>query len=276
MKARNLLPWLLILIGAVLIAAPMLFPLVLAPPPSYPWTSEIYCANGPITQQADGKYYLWSFVMSEKGVPLSIVKVTFIGTDYIMQFEGSQSYDQFDLYLYKCSVVPPEYKVNYEVTYYVEDVEGRSCSVSTTVYFIPPWTEIPTAVTPNGYFTINGEQATSKAAMLVDSPELDLTFIPTENPEYIIQVNVEVYKDGQLIDTVQLSKLPDGSWHGSYTLPSPGVYTLEGNVLTEEQTIRLMNITLNCATGRRLYGTYLQIAGAALTIVGAVMLIKKK
>jgi len=56
-----------------------------------------------------------------------------------------------------------------------------------------------------------------------------LKFVPTKNPEKITAVKVEVWKGSNLLKTVALSKT-DGQYTGTYTLPSPGTYTLKGKI----------------------------------------------
>ena len=292
MKARNLLPWMLILFGAMLIAAPMLFPLSVAVPPSYPWIPEGCYSYGEIdyVSRRTGKYYLAVCPVSEKGVALSTVKVIFTDLDveFPMSFKHVIEYDAYDWYSYWFETDVGgtlQFNINYTIQFYVEDAKGRSCIRTSWVIFIP----VELLPVPEGYFTINGQEAVSDTVIFVTSPEITIAFVPTKYAEYIKHVDVEVYKDDKLIGIItsqelpetavlgKFQKQPDGTWQANYTLPEAGVYRLDGYVVTEQRTLQLMSITLNNgAPPPSNRGIILQIAGAALTIAGAIMLIKKK
>ncbi len=242
MKARNLLPWLLILMGAVLIAAPMLFPLSVAVPPSYPWIPEGYYSKGEIDyiSPRTGKYYLAVCPVSEKEVALSTVKVIFTDLDveFPMSFKHVIEYDAYDWYSYWFETDVGgtlQFNINYTIQFYVEDAKGRSCIRTSWVIFIEVYKD-------------------DKLIGIITSQELPETAV-----------------------LGKFQKQPDGTWQANYTLPGAGVYRLDGYVVTEQRTLQLMSITLNNgAPPPSNRGIILQIAGAALTIAGAVMLIKKK
>jgi len=293
MKAGNLLPWLLIVIGAMLMAAPMLFPLSVAVPPSYPWIPEGYYSKGEIdyVSPRTGKYYLMCCPISEKGVPLNTVKVKFLelGVEYSMRLRCPPiEYPAYDWYnfWYEFDIASPlQYYTEYTIEFYVVDAKGRSCSQTSWVKFIP----VEPLPVPEGYFTINGQEAYTDTVIFVTSPEITITFVPTKYAEYIKHVNVEVYRGDTLIGIItsqelaetavlgKFQKQPDGTWQANYTLPGPGEYRLDGYIITEQRTLQLMSITLNNeAPPPSNRGIILQIAGVALTVVGAIMLIKKK
>ena len=288
----NLLPWLLILTGAMLVAAPILFPLSIGTPPSYPWIPEGYYSKGEIdyVSPRTGKYYLACCPISENGVSITSVKVKFLelGVEYLMSLKDTIDYPAYDWYIfwYEFDVVSPlQYHTEYAIEFYVEDAKGRSCSQTSWVIFIPK----ELLPVPEGYFTINGQEAVSDTVIFVDSPEITVTFVPTKYAEYIKHVSVEVYRDDELMGIITSQELPetavagkfykqpDGTWQASYTLPGRGEYRLDGYIITEQRTLQLTSITLNFEAGPPSdRGIILQIAGAALTIVGAIMLIKKK
>ena len=290
MKDRNLLSWLFILIGAMLIAAPMLFPLSVAVPPRFPYLPEGYYSKGEIgyVSPRTGKYYLFCNPISENGVPITSVKVRFVdlGIEYPMYLNyvpiDYPAYDWYSFWIEFNIASPLQYYTNYTIEFNVADAKGRTCSVTSWVKFIP----IEPLPVPEGYFTINGQEAYENTTVILLSPELTITFVPTKYAEYITHITVEVYKGDTLIDlitsqeipnTPRFYKQPDGTWQATYTLPSYGVYTLKGYVITEQRTIQLLSINLNyksSPTGG--YGIILQIAGAILIAIGAVMLLAKK
>ena len=228
--------------------------------------------------------------VSEKGVALSTVKVIFTDLDveFPMNFKYVIEYDAYDWYSYWFETDVGgtlQFNINYTIQFYVEDAKGRSCSRTSWVIFIP----VELLPVPEGYFTINGQEAVSDTVIFVTSPEITITFVPTKYAEYIKHVDVEVYKDDKLIGIItsqelpetavlgKFQKQPDGTWQANYTLPEVGVYRLDGYVVTAQRTLQLMSITLNNgAPPPSNRGIILQIAGAALTIAGAIMLIKKK
>jgi len=287
---NNRLPWLLILTGAMLIAAPLVFPLSVETPSSYPWLPENYYSKGTIdyVSRQTGKYYLVCCPISENGVAITSVKVKFLdlGVEYSMsqKYEpiDNPEYDWYNFWWEFDVVSPLQYNTNYTIRFDVVDAKGRTCSANSWVEFIP----VETLPEPQGYFVINGKEAYENITMLLLSPELNITFTPTQYAEYIKHVDAKVYHDGNLIAFITSQELPndprfykqpDGSWQANYTLPESGVYTFEGYISTEQRTFQLLSITLNCgAPPTEGNAKMLQLAGVALTAIGIVMFVKKK
>jgi len=122
--------------------------------------------------------------------------------------------------------VPPTEGVVYKFTWLVNIYETRDKlldTAQTVTYAKTPLAE------PDGYFEVNGAKAGETTKLVVWDPSLSLKFVPTKNPEKITAVKVEVWKGSNLLKTVALSKT-DGQYAGTYTLPSPGTYTLKGKI----------------------------------------------
>jgi len=273
-------------------AAPMLFPLSVAVPPSYPWIPEGYYSKGEIdyVSPRTGKYYLFVAPISENGVKLAGATVYFkdLRRSYNMMYSGCIDYPAYDWYRFWLDLDVGgviQFNVNYSIVFRTWDFKGRDCEKESWVIFIP----VEPLPVPEGYFTINGQEAFKDTVIFVTSPEITITFVPTKYAEYIKHVNVEVYRGDTLIGIItsqelaetavagKFQKQPDGTWQANYTLPGPGEYRLDGYIITEQRTLQLMSITLNNeAPPPSNRGIILQIAGAALTVVGAIMLIKKK
>jgi len=286
---NNRLPWLLIIAGVILMVAPMIFPLSVSVPQSYPWIPEGYYSKGKIdyVSPQTGKYYLACCPISENGVSISSAKVKFLDLD--VEYSMTQKYipidyDEYDWYNFQCEfdvASPLEYYTNYSIQFSVVDAKGRTCSVDSRVEFIP----VEPLPEPQGYFTINGKEAYEDTTLLLLSPELNITFTPTQYAEYIDHVDIKVYRNGDLIDFITNQELPnsprfymqsDGSWRATYTLPESGVYTFEGYVSTEQRTIQLLSINLNYgAPPSERNAEMLQLAGVALVAVGVVVLTKR-
>jgi len=138
---------------------------------------------------------------------------------------------------------------------------------------------------PDGYFTINGENADQMTTQVVLNPTLQLGFTATKNGDKITDVYVEVWKETTKVTTVTLSS-SGLTWTGSYTLPTPGTYQLKGfySWTGSTQPIQKMTVVMNWGTsdgdGDGVGGWFSsiginQLAGFGSIIAGAVLLFKR-
>jgi len=108
---------------------------------------------------------------------------------------------------------------------------------------------------PEGYFTINGETATTTSYHEITDPNINFEFIATANGEYVdvAWVLIETWGDvepttatGQEEGRIILSETtPDTKWTGSYSLTSGvGYYKICGYVVdVENQGQTLMSVS---------------------------------
>ena len=126
---------------------------------------------------------------------------------------------------------------------------------------------------PEGYFTINGEEATSDARIIIEEPEITISFTPTENAENIKEVYIEIWKEALLFEHVTL---PAPSYTATYTLPEPGEYQIKGYIrwIGSETPIKKLNITITLPSPLEL--SINQILGIAFIIIGVTIWIYQR
>ena len=62
---------------------------------------------------------------------------------------------------------------------------------------------------PDGVFKVNGKDASQTSALVVLTPTLDLSFVPSKNPDKITSVVVKVFKGGSLTSWTATSTGPE-------------------------------------------------------------------
>ncbi|RLG03524.1 MAG: hypothetical protein DRN61_04655 [Thaumarchaeota archaeon] len=168
--------------------------------------------------------------------------------------------------------VPSTEGVTYSFTWKVDiydDNEEYLDTAEKTTYGKTPLAE------PDGYFEINGKQASETSTHIVFNPTLSITFTPTKNPDKITAVKVEVRKDGSLTSTVSLTK-SGGKYTGSYTLPSAGTYSLTGKIeWTDGTPIPKMNVLVTWGKEEDGGIPVNQIIGLVCMAAGAFLVAKK-
>ena len=103
----------------------------------------------------------------------------------------------------------------------------------------------------DGYFTLNGVPITSPTETIVlQSRTLDIGFHATVNPDSIVSVTVEVYKDSTLLKSDQLSKVGSDSWeaNGFYTFAEDGTYTVKGYIDMSTKSLLKMSVIQTVGT----------------------------
>jgi len=95
---------------------------------------------------------------------------------------------------------------------------------------------------PEGYFKINGKEATEESIHIIFDPTVTFSFIVTEHPEYIAAVKVSV--NGEVLT---LDKISETKYEKAYTLPGPGKYEIEGWIVptydSGKQIVRMSIVT---------------------------------
>ena len=132
---------------------------------------------------------------------------------------------------------------------------------------------------PDGYFRINGKDATETSYHIVFNSQLSLEFVPTKNADKITAVRVEVWKDNVLKNTVTLSQ-SGSTYTATYNLPSHGTYVLKGKIeWTEGSAIPKMNIFVSWGEDEDGDGDNYdvnQILGVGFIIAGGAILLTEK
>ena len=163
------------------------------------------------------------------------------------------------------------YKFKWMVDIY-QDSSTFVDTAETTTYGKTPYEE------PDGYFRINGKDATETSYHIVFNSQLSLEFVPTKNPDKITAVKVEVWKDNVLKNTVTLSQ-SGSTYTATYNLPSHGTYLLKGKIeWTGGSAIPKMNILLSWGDEDGDGDGYdlNQIIGGIMMFSGAAILLTEK
>lgn len=133
-----------------------------------------------------------------------------------------------------------------------------------------------TMAAPTGQFYINNIAVNEDSVITVSNPALALKFQATQNGGEIRRCYVEVWKDGGLISTVDLTETTaDSVWQNSYTLGTAGTYTLKGIITNELNSFTLMSISFDMGTSP-FNITMSTIVGAIALLFGVVLLAGKK
>jgi len=95
---------------------------------------------------------------------------------------------------------------------------------------------------PEGYFKINGKEATSESIHIIFDPTVTFTFTATKHPESISAVKISVNDE-----VFALDKVSGTEYRKIYTLPGPGKYEIEGWIVptydSSKQIIRMSIVT---------------------------------
>ncbi len=173
--------------------------------------------------------------------------------------------------------VPNTNGVTYTFTWSVDvkDASGLDYGTQTLVtYGKTPLSE------PDGMFKINGKDASQTSALVVLSPTLDLSFVPSKNPEKITSVTVKVTKGSALLTSFSLTKQSDGAYTGSFTLPGYGTYELDGYVnWSGGNPLQKMSLVANWESPGATLQSWLglnQIGGYISLAVGAVLTVTSR
>ncbi len=136
------------------------------------------------------------------------------------------------------------------------------------------------AAEPDGYFTVNGQNADQQTIHVITNPNIQLGFIATKNADKLLTVYVEVWQGNTKLTTITLTGT---ARMGSYTLPSYNTYQLKGFYTWTggAQPIQRMSVTANWEVGeltkRGPAGIGInQVIGVGSIFTGTVLLIKRK
>jgi len=126
--------------------------------------------------------------------------------------------------------------------------------------------------TPDGYFTINGQQVDEKSKIIVNSATLNFEFHASNLGGQISNVEVKIFRSGVQVGSVTLTETStDLKWTGTYTLPSQGTYQVNGYIWVGANSYQKMSIT--ASWGFELPAlTTTQMFGYGLIAVGAVLM----
>jgi len=116
-----------------------------------------------------------------------------------------------------------------------DESEDYICPGPTTYGYISGYL---TQSHPEGYFKINGKEATETSIHILFDPTVTFTFTVTDHPESIAAVKVSV--NGEVL---KLDKISNTEYRKSYTLPGPGTYKIEGWIVptydSSKQIVRM-------------------------------------
>jgi len=153
----------------------------------------------------------------------------YIDDGEIYQIETSS---KLKFYFASYSEVQIEIKESWGYRY---EYESYICPGPTTYAYI---SGILIQSQPEGYFQINGKEATETSIHLLFDPTITFTFTATENPENIAAVKVSVNDE-----VLTLDKISDTEYRKIYTLKGPGKYEIEGWIVptydSSKQIIRM-------------------------------------
>jgi len=133
---------------------------------------------------------------------------------------------------------------------------------------------------PDGTFSVNGKVASQTSGLVVLSPSLTLSFVPTKNPDKISGVTVDVLKGSTKQTTVTLAKQSDSTYSAGYTLPSYGTYTLNGYIAwSGGNPLQKMSLVATWGSNGNLTGNPIginQIIGVISMAAGAFLVVWKR
>jgi len=220
----------MIILGVVLpflgIALPSLAAIVYdATPPTlnYPYPSGTSPSGA--TPLTPGQAITVKIVVVEDGSGISTVKCDIFkyGGSLLTTLTLSQGSPALGGYEYTASwTVPNEAGVTYQFNFMAKDNSGN----------VAAKTSYGVVGTPDGYFTINGQQVTTSSVIYVNNPTLNIAFTATNLPEQITAIRV-ILKDsgGTTLKDLTLPKTSESIWSGTITLPAEGKYTISGYIV---------------------------------------------
>jgi len=156
---------------------------------------------------------------------------TYKGTTYPIA-TGSKLEFYFYSYSDVAIEIPTEYGYRYEYESYIRPGPTTYAYISGTLI----------QSQPEGYFQINGKEATETSIHLLFDPTITFTFTATEHPESISAVKISVNDE-----VLTLDKVSSTEYRKAYTLPGPGKYEIEGWIVptydSSKQIVRMSIVT---------------------------------
>lgn len=127
---------------------------------------------------------------------------------------------------------------SYTATLRVTDNDGATDSDSASVSI-----SNPPAPDPDGDFYINGQKVTASSTVYASSATVTIKFIATADASDITNVRFRAYDyESTLIINDYLTKISSNTWEEDQTFPGEGTYTVQGHVLWDGGSKRLMAI----------------------------------
>jgi len=269
----------MIILGIVLpflgIALPSLATIIYdATPPTlnYPYPSGTSPSGA--TPLTPGQTITVKIVVVEDGSGISTVKCDIFkyGGSILTTLTLSQGSSALGGYEYTASwTVPNEAGVTYQFNFMAKDNAGN----------VATKTSYGVTGTPDGYFTINGQQVTATSVIYVNNPTLNIDFTATSLPDLITGIRVIVRDSaGTTLRDFTLTKSSSGNtWSGTHTLSAEGKYTISGYiVIASGSQLQKMELVVqwggvpetNVNTNVNRFLNILTVFGIALYIVGSL------
>ena len=127
----------------------------------------------------------------------------------------------------------------------------------------------------DGYFMINEYKVSTESHINLATRTVTFKFVATSGAATIINVNVDIVKDGTIINAGYLTKQADGTtWTRTYTFTEDGTFTVNGYFYTTGQTYQRMSVLTQFGEGgfELPQVNMLQILGLASTGIGLLLI----
>ena len=123
-----------------------------------------------------------------------------------------------------------------------------------------------------GDWKINGKVVGPTGTIKISTRTINVEYVCVGGAEYISSVTVKVSKEGTEISVKNLAKDTANTWSGSQVLPDDGIYTIDGYIVYNGQSIKTLSITTE--TGAEPFAIELKTSawfGLLLVFAGIIM-----
>uniref|UniRef100_A0A6M3XWF4 Uncharacterized protein n=2 Tax=viral metagenome TaxID=1070528 RepID=A0A6M3XWF4_9ZZZZ len=247
---QKTLGWIMLLAGMFLLVSPYLMAtLIIDTSPPAIW------GHNPSSISPDTPSPIWGSLMiyidlkDASGIASATVKIT--GSDgysatFNMAYSSTVEYGNpqnpiiCERWQYTWAV-PAKNDVAYSFLCIAKDPLGNTGSKTLYGY-------ATTAV--DGYFMINDQKVTVESRITLATRTVTFKFVATSGAATIINVNVDIKKDGTIINAGYLAKQADGiTWIRTYTFTEDGTFTVNGYFYTTGQSYQRMSVFCQIGEG---------------------------
>jgi len=247
---QKTLGWIMLLAGMFMLISPYLMATLTidTSPPAF-W------GHNPTSISPDTPSPIWStldiWVDLEDASDIDSVSVAITGNDgysatFALAFSSNIEYGSpqnpiiCKRWMYRWAV-PAKNDVAYSFLCTAEDALGNTATKTLYGY-------ATTAV--DGYFMINEQKVTVTSNIRLATRNVTFKFVATSGSATIIKVNVDVKKDGTIINAGYLTKQADGiTWTRTYTFTEDGTFTVNGYFYTTGQSYQRMSVFVQIGEG---------------------------
>lgn len=178
-----------------------------------------------------------------------------------------------------CTTMPPFQWVSglepgdYVITWRLAVFDG-----STFVGYIenPQKSYVAIAVTPDGYFTINGMRVEPSSKLLIQPP-ITFVFTATSYPDVITRVKITVSRPGgSTVTEFSLSKTSSTTWQGTWNTNEKGQFIITGDIQTSTNSWQKLSMIIDLGGDVALGITPIQLVGMMSVLAGGYVLLANR